>query len=284
MNILVTGSNGQLGKEIQQLSKKYDSFKFFFTDIAELDITKEEKLGKYLKTNKIECIINCAAFTNVEQAENDKANASAINTNAVKNIAEAASKANALLIHFSTDYVFDGKNFKPYTEGDTASPKNIYGKSKFDGEIEVVFNAKRAIIIRTSWLYSAHGHNFVKSILEKAKSNSKLDVVYDQIGTPTYAADLAKAVLDMIPMVKSKIRTEIYNYSNEGVASWYDFAKAITDIKKIKCHINPVLTKDFPSNANRPHYSVLNKSRIKNDFKLDIPYWRDSLKECLDLL
>lgn len=284
MNILVTGCNGQLGKEIQQLSKIYKAFDFFFTDIDDLNITQQEKVAKYVKANKIDCIINCAAYTNVEQAENDRENASSINTAAVKNIAEVAAKANALLIHFSTDYVFDGKNFKPYTEGDTAGPKNYYGKTKFDGEIEIVFNAKRAIIIRTSWLYGSTGSNFVKTILEKAKANKELDVIYDQIGTPTYARDLAKAVLDIIPKVKSKIRTEIYNYSNEGVASWYDFAKAIIDIKNIKCNINPVLTKDTTINTIRPQYSVLNKTRIKADFGLKIPYWRDSLKDCLDLL
>ncbi|MFO8067790.1 MAG: dTDP-4-dehydrorhamnose reductase [Bacteroidales bacterium] len=284
MNILVTGCNGQLGKEIQQLSKIYKAFDFFFTDIDDLNITQQEKVAKYVKANKIDCIINCAAYTNVEQAENDRENASSINTAAVKNIAEVAAKANALLIHFSTDYVFDGKNFKPYTEGDTAGPKNYYGKTKFDGEIEIVFNAKRAIIIRTSWLYGSTGSNFVKTILEKAKANKELDVIYDQIGTPTYARDLAKAVLDIIPKVKSKIRTEIYNYSNEGVASWYDFAKAIIDIKNIKCNINPVLTKDTTINTIRPQYSVLNKARIKADFDLKIPYWRDSLKDCLDLL
>lgn len=284
MNILVTGCNGQLGKEIQQLSKIYKAFDFFFTDIDDLNITQQEKVAKYVKANKIDCIINCAAYTNVEQAENDRENASSINTAAVKNIAEVAAKANALLIHFSTDYVFDGKNFKPYTEGDTAGPKNYYGKTKFDGEIEIVFNAKRAIIIRTSWLYGSTGSNFVKTILEKAKANKELDVIYDQIGTPTYARDLAKAVLDIIPKVKSKIRTEIYNYSNEGVASWYDFAKAIIEIKNIKCNINPVLTKDTTINTIRPQYSVLNKTRIKADFGLKIPYWRDSLKDCLDLL
>ena len=284
MNILVTGSKGQLGSEIKKVSDTYKDYTFYFTDIEDLDITQKENVEKYVKKNKIECIINCAAYTGVDQAENDKANASLINSTAVKYLAEVAGKANALLIHFSTDYVFDGTNHKPYFEGDTASPKNAYGKTKFEGEIEVLFNAKRALIIRISWLYSSFGNNFVKTILNKAKTEKSLNVVFDQIGTPTYAADLAKAVLDIIPKVKPKIRTEIYNYSNEGVASWYDFAKAIVDIKKLKCEINPVTSKQFQTISTRPHYSVLSKARIKQDFDLSIPYWRDSLKKCLELL
>jgi dTDP-4-dehydrorhamnose reductase len=284
MNILVTGCNGQLGSEIQKLAAEHKAFKFFFTDINELDITIPEKIEKFVKANKIECVINCAAFTDVEQAEVDRNKASLINTTAVKHLAEVCAKSDALLIHFSTDYVFDGKNHRPYFEGDTASPKNVYGKSKFEGEIEILFNAKRAIIIRTSWLYSSFGSNFVKNILEKAKSNKHVDVIYDQVGTPTYARDLAKAVLHIIPITKPKMRTEIYNFSNEGVTSWYDFAKAIVDIKKINCEVRPVLTKHFPSNTQRPHYSVLNKSRIKNDFEINIPHWMDSLRECLQLL
>ncbi|MBS4013849.1 MAG: dTDP-4-dehydrorhamnose reductase [Bacteroidetes bacterium] len=284
MNILVTGSNGQLGCELRKLEPEYKAYKFFFTDVNELDITIPEKVEKFVKMNKIDCVINCAAFTNVENAENERNAASLINTTAVKNIAEICAKVDALLIHFSTDYVFDGKNHKPYFEGDTASPKNIYGKTKFEGEIEILFNAKRAIIIRTSWLYSSFGNNFVKTIIDKAQNNKLLDVIFDQIGTPTYARDLAKTVLHIIPNTKPKMRTEIYNFSNEGVASWYDFAKAIVEIKKLNCNVVPVLTKDFPSNASRPHFSVLNKSRIKKDFEITIPYWRDSLKECLELM
>ena len=284
MKILVTGSNGQLGSELKKISELYNNYSFLFTDINELDITEKDQVEKYVKKNKVECIINCAAYTSVEQAENDKANASLLNSTAVKNVAEAAAKANALLVHFSTDYVFDGTSHKPYFEGDTASPKNAYGKTKFEGEIEVLFNAKRALIIRTSWLYSSFGNNFVKTILDKAKTEKNINVVYDQIGTPTYAADLARAVLEIIPNVKPKIRTEIYNYSNEGVASWYDFAKAIVEIKNLKCKVNPVTSKHFQSIATRPHYSVLSKSRIKTDYNLIIPYWRDSLKECLKLL
>ncbi len=229
-------------------------------------------------------LINCVGYTAVDQAENDKPNATLLNATAAKYMAEATAKNGALMVHISTDYVFEGKNFRPYTENDTASPKTVYGKSKLDGEIEVIFNAKRAIIFRTSWLYSSYGHNFVKIILDKAKKEKELKVVYDQIGSPTYARDLAKTILDILPKIPVKIRSEIYNYSNEGVASWFDFAKAVTDYKGIKCKLFPVQSKDFPSVATRPHYSILNKSRIKNEFGIEIPHWADSLKECLEKL
>lgn len=281
MNILVTGSEGQLGSEIRNLEKEYKNNTFFFTDKNELDITKEEAIGKFFKANKIEVLINCAGYTAVDKAEGDKPQAMLINATAVKYLAQACAKSNALMIHISTDYVFEGKSFKPYTENDTASPKSIYGKTKLDGEIEVIFNAKRALIFRTSWLYSSYGKNFVKTIAEKAKTTKELRVVFDQIGTPTYAADLAKAILDIVPKVPSKIRSEIYNYSNEGVTSWYDFAQAIVDIKNIDCKIEPILSKDFPTEAARPFYSVLNKSRVKKDFGITIPHWRKSLEICL---
>ncbi len=281
MNLLVTGSQGQLGSELQALEKEYPDYTFFFTDIKELDITNEDNTAKFIKGNKIEVVINCAGYTAVDKAESDKQQAMLINATGVKNLAQACGKTNALLIHISTDYVFEGKSFKPYTENDTASPKSIYGKTKLDGEIEVIFNAKRALIFRTSWLYSSFGKNFVKTIVEKAQSEKELKVVYDQIGTPTYAADLARAILDIIPKVPSKIRTEIYNYSNEGVASWYDFAQAIVNIKKLDCNIEPVLTKDFPTDAQRPFFTVLNKARVKKDFGIKIPHWRKSLEVCL---
>ncbi len=284
MNILVTGSKGQLGSELRDLEKDYSQYTFFFTDIEDLDITQEERIYKFIKTNKIEVVINCAGYTAVDKAENDKPQAMLLNATAVKYMAQACNKAGCLLFHISTDYVFEGKSHKPYTENDTASPKSIYGKTKLDGEIEVIFNAKRAIIIRTSWLYSSYGNNFVKTILKKARENKELKVVFDQIGTPTYARDLAKTILQIIPKVPTKIRTEIYNFSNEGVTSWYDLAQAIVDTKKLDCHIEPVLSKDFPTEAQRPFYSVLNKARIKKDFGITIPHWRKSLMECLQKL
>jgi len=281
MNVLVTGSNGQLGNELRDLAKEYPQYTFFFTDVDDLDVTNEEKINSYIKTNKIETLINCAAYTNVEKAESDKQQAMLINATAVKYLAQACGKYNVLLFHISTDFVFEGKTFKPYTENDTASPKSIYGKTKLDGEIEVIFNAKRALIFRTSWLYSSYGNNFVKTIAEKAKTVKELKVIYDQIGTPTYAADLARVLLDIIPKVPPKIRTEIYNYSNEGVTSWYDFAHAIVEIKKLDCKVEPVLAKDYPSDVQRPFFAVLNKARIKKDFGITIPHWRSSLEKCL---
>jgi dTDP-4-dehydrorhamnose reductase len=281
MNILITGSNGQLGSEFRELEKEYNSYKFFYTDLNELDITNAEKTMQFVKSNKIEAAINCAAFTSVDAAESQKSDAALINATGAKNIATACAKVNALLIHISTDYVFEGKNFKPYTENDTAGPKTTYGKTKLDGEIEVIFNAKRALIFRTSWLYSSYGNNFMKTIFEKAKKEKELKVVYDQVGTPTYAGDLARAILEIIPKVPQKIRTEIYNFSNEGVASWYDFAHAIVKIKNLDCKIEPVLSKEFQTEAVRPHYSVLNKARVKKDFGVSLPHWRDSLEKCL---
>jgi dTDP-4-dehydrorhamnose reductase len=281
MNILIIGSNGQLGSEFRELEKEYNSYKFFYTDLNELDITNAEKTMQFVKSNKIEAAINCAAFTSVDAAESQKSDAALINATGAKNIATACAKVNALLIHISTDYVFEGKNFKPYTENDTAGPKTTYGKTKLDGEIEVIFNAKRALIFRTSWLYSSYGNNFMKTIFEKAKKEKELKVVYDQVGTPTYAGDLARAILEIIPKVPQKIRTEIYNFSNEGVASWYDFAHAIVKIKNLDCKIEPVLSKEFQTEAVRPHYSVLNKARVKKDFGVSLPHWRDSLEKCL---
>ncbi|MBW6496975.1 MAG: dTDP-4-dehydrorhamnose reductase [Bacteroidales bacterium] len=284
MNILITGSEGQLGSEFRELASQHKEHQFFLTDVKELDVTNSEKVHKFMKSNKIECVVNCAGYTQVDKAEDDKGQATLLNSTATKYIAEASAKVGALMVHISTDYVFDGKNFKPYTENDTANPKSIYGKSKLDGEIEVMFNAKRAVIIRTSWLYSSYGHNFVKTILEKGKTEKELKVVFDQIGSPTYARDLAKTILEIIPKVPSKIRGEIYNFSNEGVASWYDFAKAVIEYKGLTCKITPILTKDINQSAQRPLYSVLNKGRIKKDFGVEIPHWRDSLKECLGKL
>lgn len=281
MNLLVTGSNGQLGSEFRDLAPAYPAFRFFFTDKEELDVTDGEAVLRYLKKQGIDCLVNCVGYTAVDRAEDDRAGASLLNTLAARVLAEATAKAGAIMVHVSTDYVFEGKGFRPYTEGDTANPKTIYGKTKLEGEIEVIFNAKKALIIRTSWLYSTYGHNFLKTILEKCRTEKELRVVYDQVSTPTYARDLAKAILDIIPRVPQKIRAEVYNYSNEGVGSWYDFAKAILEISGLDCKLVPVLSKDIQAAAIRPHYSVLDKSRIKKDFQLEIPHWRDSLRECM---
>ena len=281
MNILVTGANGQLGSELQELSPLYKGYNFIFTDINNLDICKFDAVDTFIKKNKPEVVINCAAYTEVDKAESEKEIVYAINTNAVKNLAELSSKYKFSLVQISTDYVFEGLNNKPYTENDTANPKSIYGKSKYESEIEMIFNTKKGVILRSSWLYSSYKNNFVKTILKLAKEKGKLDVIFDQIGTPTYAGDLAKAILEAIPQIAKVSGTEIYNFSNEGVTSWYDFAKAIVDIAGIKCTINPIETKEYKQDARRPLFSVLNKSKFKKTFKQDIPYWRDSLEVCM---
>lgn len=280
MNILVTGSKGQLGSEIQELASEY-AYNFFFTDRNNLDITDVNAIKTFAEKNAINAIVNCGAYTAVDKAETDEVNANAVNHLAVSNLAQIAKEKNIILIHVSTDYVFDGKNFKPYTEDDTTNPNGVYGKTKLDGENALKeINPPNAVIIRTSWVYSSYGANFVKTMLRLGKEKESLGVIYDQVGTPTYARDLAKAILEILPNIKNE-KVEIYNYSNEGVLSWYDFAKEIMRMAKLNCHINPIETKEYPTPAQRPHYSLLNKSKIKKEFSLNIPYWKDSLDECL---
>ena len=279
-NILVTGSNGQLGSEIKELSSQY-AYNFFFTDRANLDITVINALKEFIETNAINTIINCAAYTAVDKAEDDKENADKINHVVVQYLAEIAKEKNIHLIHISTDYVFNGKNDKPYVENDTTSPNGVYGKTKLDGENAMIsINPSNSIIIRTSWVYSSFGANFVKTMLRLGKEKESLGVIYDQVGTPTYARDLAKVILDIIPNIKNE-KVEIYNYSNEGVLSWYDFAKEIMRMAKLNCVINPIETKEYPTPAKRPYYSLLNKAKIKKEFNIKIPYWKDGLDECL---
>jgi dTDP-4-dehydrorhamnose reductase len=310
MNILVTGSKGQLGSEIQELSSEY-AYNFFFTDRQELDITDVNAIKTFVEKNTINAVINCAAYTAVDKAETDEANANAVNHLAVRNLAQIAKEKNITLIHVSTDYVFDGKNFKPYTEDDTTNPNGVYGKTKLDGENALrEINPPNALIIRTSWVYSSYGANFVKTMLRLGKEKESLGVIFDQVGTPTYARDLAKAILEIIqnskfasfPTSSLGMQTDgntastsmhsqagalerdgvaIYNYSNEGVLSWYDFAKEIMRMAKLNCQINPIETKEYPTPATRPHYSLLNKSKIKKEFGIIIPYWKDSLDACL---
>ena len=282
-NILVTGSNGQLGSEIQELSKNYD-YNFFFTDRNSLNISNEKEIQEFIQKNNINTIINCAAYTAVDKAEDDEENANKINHLAVKNLAEISKEKNIKLIHISTDYVFDGTNYKPYMENDETNPNGVYGSTKLAGEVAMQeVNLKNSIIIRTSWVYSSFGANFVKTMLRLGKEKESLGVIFDQVGTPTYARDLAKTILDILPNIKNEA-VEIYNYSNEGVLSWYDFAKEIMSLAKIDCTINPIETKEYPTPAKRPHYALLNKSKIKNGFKITIPYWRDSLEECLRVM
>lgn len=282
-NILITGSDGQLGKELRELSNDY-SYNCYFTTRKDLDISETELIKDFIKKNKINVIINCAAYTLVDKAELEQEVADSINHLAVKNLGAISKDLDIALIHISTDYVFNGINYKPYLETDTPDPKNIYGKTKLDGELSLLdINPKNSIIIRTSWVYSSFGNNFVKTMFRLGKEKESLGVIFDQVGTPTYARDLAKTILDIIPKINNE-NVEIYHYSHEGVASWYDFAKQIMELSDSKCKINPILTVDYPTPAQRPHYSLLNKSKIKSKFNIDIPYWRDSLKECLALL
>ena len=279
-NVLVTGSNGQLGSEIKELSKEY-SYNFFFTDRSNIDITSKESIKEFCQINNINVIINCAAYTAVDKAQSDEINADLINRKAVKKLALVSQELNIKLIHISTDYVFDGKNFKPYCEEFQTNPQSIYGKTKLDGENEMRdINPKNSIIIRTSWIYSYYGNNFVKTMLRLGKEKEELGVIFDQIGTPTYAKDLAKIILDIVPQIDNQ-KVEIYNYSNEGVLSWYDFAKEIMKMAKLNCKINPIETYQYPTPAKRPHFSLLNKNKIKSTFNIEIPYWKDGLDDCL---
>ena len=282
-NVLVTGSSGQVGNEIKAISSDY-SYNFFFTDRNNIDITSKDSIKEFCKTNNINVIINCAAYTAVDKAQSDEINADLINRKAVKKLALVSQELNIKLIHISTDYVFDGKNFKPYCEEFQTNPQSIYGKTKLDGENEMRdINPKNSIIIRTSWVYSYYGNNFVKTMLRLGKEKEELGVIFDQIGTPTYAKDLAKTILDIVPQIENS-KVEIYNYSNEGVLSWYDFAKEIMKMAKLNCKINPIETYQYPTPAKRPHFSLLNKSKIKSKFNLEIPYWKDGLDDCLKRL
>ena len=282
-NILITGSNGQLGSEIRELSSNY-SYNFFFTDRNNIDITSKDSIRSFYQTNNINVIINCAAYTAVDKAESDEINADLINRKAVKKLSLVSEELNIKLIHISTDYVFDGRNFKPYCEEFQTNPQGVYGKTKLDGENEMRdINPKNSIIIRTSWVYSSFGNNFVKTMIRLGKEKESLGVIFDQVGTPTYAKDLAKTILDIIPQINND-KVEIYNYSNEGVLSWYDFAKEIMKMAKLDCKINPIETFQYPTPAKRPHFSLLNKSKIKSTFNIEIPYWKDSLDECLKIM
>lgn len=284
MKILITGSNGQLGSELRELSGLYPDYQFIYTDINELDITSETAVDRFMEINKPQVIINCAAYTAVDKAESYEDAAFLINAVSSGILAKAATKHNAYLVHVSTDYVFDGRTYIPLSETAETNPVSVYARSKFAGELEVIKQAKNAIIIRTSWLYSAFGNNFVKTIMKYGIERGKLNIVFDQTGTPTYAYDLAKAILDILPKAINTTGVDVFHYSNEGVSSWYDFAVAIVEITGINCKISPIETKDYPLPAVRPFYSVLNKQKIKDTFGIEIPYWKDSLVKCIQRL
>ena len=284
-NILVTGSNGQLGSEFRKLSQS-SNHEFIFTDIDELDLTDNQEIERFFYGRNISYCINCAAFTAVDRAESEIENAIAINVTAVRNLAEVCANNRTIFIHISTDFVFDGKNCQPYVESDKAKPINVYGQSKYEGENQALKENASTIIIRTSWLYSSFGNNFVKTMMKASDKNDSLNVIFDQVGTPTYALDLAETILTIIGKIQKKTidKSEyfgIFHYSNEGIASWYDFAIEIFRISGIKCTVNPILTSDYPSPSKRPHFSVLDKSKIKSTYGISIPYWKDSLNLCI---
>ena len=281
MNLLITGSNGQLGSEFEVLSQSETNFNFILVTRDQLDITSKEDMNKMVQEKEIDFIINCAGYTAVDKAEEEVDQCDQVNHYAVKVMAEVCKENGCGLIHISTDYVFNGESFTPYIETDKTSPQSVYGRTKLAGEEALIAqDLTRSVIIRTSWVYSSFGNNFVKTMLKLGKQRDQLNVIFDQVGTPTYAKDLARAILDMIPQIKNE-KSEIFHFSNEGVVSWYDFAQEIMSMAQLECQISPIETADYPTAAKRPHFSLLNKKKIKESFDISIPYWKESLKECL---
>ncbi len=280
-SVLVTGGNGQLASCIKDIEESLVDFNFIYVDYDELDITKEEEVQMFFENQKIEYCINCGAYTAVDKAESELELAKNVNEIGVKYLAESCEKHNTVLIQISTDFVFDGKQSTLYRESDTTNPLGVYGLTKLNGE-RVSSSIKRHFIIRTSWLYSEHGNNFLKTMLRLGKERDELSVVCDQIGTPTYAGDLAEILLKI--MGDNNDAYGIYHYSNEGVASWYDFAKAVFEESNTKVKLLPIKSEAYPTPAKRPSYSVMDKSKIKKVFNIEIPYWRDSIKKCLKII
>ncbi len=283
MKILVTGANGQLGNEMKNILEKECPGMTLYTDIQELDLLDAQAVGVFVSKNEITHIVNCAAYTAVDKAEEDKALCAAVNIDAVKNLANAADAVGAKIIHISTDYVFDGTAHRPYKESDKVNPMSQYGTTKRTGETALIALAPESIIIRTSWLYSIYGNNFVKTMIRLGKERDQLKVVCDQVGTPTYAKDLAKAIY--VILMSHQWVEGIYHFSNEGACSWYDFTKSIHRIANITtCNVLPIPTEDYPTAAARPSYSILNKSKIKATYGVEIPHWEESLRECINRL
>lgn len=282
MNILITGCNGQLGNEMQLLEKENPQHTFFNTDVAELDITNQQAVEEYVDSNRIDCVVNCAAYTAVDKAEDNKELCTTLNTLAPAYLAAAVAKRGGSMVQISTDYVFDGTHHTPYLETDTPAPNSVYGSTKLAGELGATKLCKNVMIIRTAWLYSTFGNNFVKTMIRLGRERAELGVIFDQIGTPTYAADLAKAIMTA---VNKGIVPGVYHFSNEGVISWYDFTKAIHRIAGITtCKVKPLHTAEYPTPAKRPAYSVLDKTKIKETYDIEIPYWEESLERCVSLL
>jgi len=284
LNILVTGQNGQLGQSLAKIAKDYPQFDFIFLGREQLDLSQPATLANALENIAFDIIINCAAYTAVDKAESEPELADAINHLAVEQLAQICNQRRATLIHISTDYVFDGKNYNPYIETDPVDPQGVYGITKLKGEQAMQAVNPKGAIIRTSWVYSEFGNKFVKTMLRLGAERDSLNVIYDQVGSPTYATDLAQAILALLSQPEQLNQTQVYHYSNEGVCSWYDFAKAIFEMSGTRCKVNPIETKDYPTPAKRPHYSLMNKAKIKQDYLITIPYWRDSLKIALNCL
>ena len=282
MNILITGCNGQLGSELRAIEKEYAQYRFFNTSHQELDVTDHVAVATYVEEHEIDGIINCSAYTAVDKAESDIDNCKAINTEAPANLAMAIEKRGGWLIHVSTDYVFDGTKHTPYNETDATCPNSVYGSTKLAGEESAMKLCQHTMVVRTSWLYSAFGNNFVKTMIRLGHTKDELGVIFDQIGTPTYASDLARAIM---AAVEHGVVAGIYHYSGEGVASWYDFTKAIHRLAGITdCQVNPIHTSEYPTPAKRPAYSVLDKTKIKQTYGIRIPHWEESLAKCINLL
>jgi dTDP-4-dehydrorhamnose reductase len=282
MNILITGCNGQLGNEMQVLEKSHPQHTYYNTDVQELDITNKEAIEQFVEENGIEGIVNCAAYTAVDKAEENKELCDLLNNVAPGYLAAAIERRGGWMIQISTDYVFDGTNHTPYVETDPVCPNSVYGSTKLAGEQNVQTACHNSMIIRTAWLYSTYGNNFVKTMMRLGRERQELGVIFDQIGTPTYARDLAVAIFAAI---EQGVKPGIYHFSNEGVISWYDFTKAIHRIAGITdCKVRPLHTSEYPTPANRPHYSVLDKTKIKQTYGIEVPYWEESLKECIKIL
>ena len=281
-NILVTGSNGQLGNDLRLVVEEKDKVNnYFFTDVEELDITNKNEVTQFLHANNINVVVNCAAYTNVDKAEDESEIADLINHIGVKNLAEACKDKDGFLIHISTDYVFDGTKNTPYTETDETKPLGVYGETKLRGENAIISSGCEYVIIRTSWLYSSFGNNFLKTMQRLTAEKESIKVVFDQVGTPTYAGDLANVIYTIIQRDEADIKNQIYHFSNEGVCSWYDFAVAINEAYGHNCNIKPCHSNEFPSKVRRPSYSVLDKKKIKNELGVEIQYWHDSLYRCI---
>ncbi|NTW54357.1 MAG: dTDP-4-dehydrorhamnose reductase [Chlorobaculum sp.] len=282
MNILVTGSRGQLGSELQKIREIQQREKWFFMDLPELDITDTRAVAAVCRERCIGAIVNCAAYTAVDKAEGDVDAAFRVNRDGAAALASVAKAAGALLLHVSTDYVFDGSTNRPYREDDPATPCGVYGQSKWEGEEAIRSIGCSHLIVRTSWLYSAYGHNFVKTMLRLGRDRESISIVFDQTGTPTWAADLAGAIVSILDRFDpSRCYAETFHYSNEGVCSWYDFAREIMDAARLPCRVLPIESHEYPTPVTRPPYSVLNKRKIKDAWGLEIPYWRESLLKML---